>query len=95
LIRETGWAKYWLSVLNELKNCRVENVLVSTVDAIKGISEAIEAVFPPAEVPKCIVHQIRNSLRYPGKNASLWLKTGSGSTRLQRNTKTFIFMNIG
>jgi putative transposase len=63
-ICETESAKYWLSVLNELKNRGVEDVLIFTVDNLKGISEAIEAVFPRAEVQKCIVHQIRNSLRY-------------------------------
>jgi len=63
-ISETESAKYWLSVLNELKNRGVEDVLIFTVDNLKGISEAIEAVFPRAEVQKCIVHQIRNSLRY-------------------------------
>ena len=63
-ICETESAKYWLSVLNELKNRGVEDVLIFTVDNLKGISEAIEAVFPRAEVQKCVVHQIRNSLRY-------------------------------
>ena len=63
-ICETESAKYWLSVLNELKNRGIENVLIFSVDTRKGISEAIEAVYPRAEVQKCIVHQIRNSLRY-------------------------------
>jgi putative transposase len=63
-ICETESAKYWLSVLNELKNRGVEDVLIFTVDNLKGISEAIEAVYPRSEVQKCIVHQIRNSLRY-------------------------------
>jgi putative transposase len=63
-ISETESAKYWVSVLNELKNRGVVDVLIFTVDNLKGISEAIEAVFPGAEVQKCIVHQIRNSLRY-------------------------------
>jgi transposase-like protein len=63
-ICETESAKYWLSVLNELKNRGVLDVLIFTVDNLKGISEAIEAVFPRAEIQKCIVHQIRNSLRY-------------------------------
>jgi len=61
---ETESAKYWLSVLNELKNRGLEDVLIFSVDNLTGISEAIEAVFPKAEVQKCIVHQIRNSLRY-------------------------------
>ncbi len=63
-ICETESAKYWLSVLNELKNRGIGDVLVFSVDNLKGISEAIEAVYPRAEVQKCIVHQIRNSLRY-------------------------------
>jgi transposase-like protein len=61
---ETESAKYWLSALNELKNRGVEDVLIFCVDNLKGISEAIEAVFPQAEVQKCIIHQIQNSLRY-------------------------------
>ncbi len=63
-ICETESAKYWLSVLNELKNRGLEDVLIFSVDNLKGISEAIEAAFPQAEIQKCIVHQIRNSLRY-------------------------------
>ena len=63
-ICETESAKYWLSVLNELKNRGLEDVLIFSVDNLKGISEAIEAAFPQAEIQKCIVHQIRNSLKY-------------------------------
>ncbi len=63
-ICETESAQYWLSVLNELKNRGVQDVLIFTVDNLKEISEAIEAVFPRAEIQKCVVHQIRNSLRY-------------------------------
>lgn len=63
-ISETESAKYWLSVLNELKNRGVTDVLIFTVDNLRGISEAIEAVYPQAEVQKCIVYQIRNSLRF-------------------------------
>ena len=61
---ETESAKYWLSVLNELKNRGLADVLIFSVDNLTGILEAIEAVFPRAEVQKCIVHQIRNLLRY-------------------------------
>ncbi|MFX0133228.1 MAG: IS256 family transposase [Candidatus Hodarchaeota archaeon] len=63
-ICESESSKYWLSVLNELKNRGLEDVLIFSVDNLKGISEAIEAVFPQAEVQKCIVHQIRNFLRF-------------------------------
>lgn len=61
---ETESSKYWLSVLNELKNRGLEDVLIFSVDNLKGISEAIEAAFPKAEIQKCVVHQIRNSLKH-------------------------------
>jgi transposase-like protein len=61
---DTESSKYWLSVLNELKNRGLEDVLIFSVDNLKGISEAIEAVFPKAEIQKCVVHQIRNSLKH-------------------------------
>lgn len=57
-------SKYWLSVLNELKNRGVEDVLIFCVDNLTGISEAIAAAFPKAEIQKCVVHQIRNSLKF-------------------------------
>jgi putative transposase len=57
-------AKFWLAVLNDLHHRGVEDVLVACVDGLSGFPEAIEAVFPQAWVQTCIVHQIRNSLRY-------------------------------
>lgn len=61
---ETESAKYWLAVMNELKNRGLEDVLIFAVDNLSGISEAITAAFPKAEIQKCIVHQIRNSLKF-------------------------------
>ena len=61
---EAESSKYWLSVLNELKNRGVEDILIFCVDNLTGISEAIAAAFPKAEIQKCIVHQIRNSLKF-------------------------------
>ena len=63
-ICETESSKYWLSVLNELKNRGIEDVLIFSVDNLTGISEAIQAVYPKAEIQKCVVHQIRNSLKH-------------------------------
>ena len=60
----TESAKYWLTVMNELRNRGVEDILIFAVDNLRGMSEAIEAVYPHAEIQKCIVHQIRNSLRF-------------------------------
>ena len=61
---ETESSKYWLSVLNELKNRGVEDVLIFSVDNLTGISEAIGSVYPKSEIQKCVVHQIRNSLKH-------------------------------
>lgn len=62
--QESEGAKFWLAVLNDLHHRGVEDVLVACVDGLTGFPEAIEAVFPQAWVQTCIVHQIRNSLRY-------------------------------
>ncbi len=63
-IGEHETSKFWLTVLNELKNRGVEDILISCVDNLNGFSEAIAACFPDTEIQKCIVHQIRNSVRY-------------------------------
>jgi len=57
-------AKFWLSVVTELKNRGVQDILIACVDGLKGFSEAINAVFPHTQIQRCIVHMIRNSLRY-------------------------------
>jgi len=56
-------ARFWLGVLNDLKNRGVQDVLIACVDGLKGFPDAIQAVFPRTEVQLCIVHLIRNSLR--------------------------------
>lgn len=57
-------AKFWLSVCNDLKNRGVEDILIACKDGLTGFSEAINTVFPKAEIQLCIIHQIRNSLKY-------------------------------
>ena len=63
-IGENESAKFWLNVLNELKNRGVKDILILSVDNLSGISEAIHASFPHTQIQKCIVHQIRNSAKY-------------------------------
>ena len=63
-IEQTEGAKFWLRVMNELKNRGVEDVLIAVVDGLKGFPEAITAVFPQTQVQTCIVHLIRNSLDF-------------------------------
>lgn len=60
----TEGAKYWLGVLNGLKARGVEDILIASIDGLKGFVEAIEVAFPKTEVQRCIVHQIRASTRY-------------------------------
>ena len=57
-------SKYWLSVLNELKNRGVKDILVICADGLSGIKEAIAAAYPKTEYQRCIVHQVRNTLKY-------------------------------
>jgi transposase-like protein len=57
-------SRFWLSVITELKNRGVQDVFIACVDGLSGFEEALHAVFPPTEVQRCIVHQIRQSTRY-------------------------------
>lgn len=57
-------AKFWLSIINGLKNRGVEDILITCVDGLTGFPQAIEAVFPQTEIQQCIIHQIRNTTRY-------------------------------
>jgi len=63
-LNESEGSKFWLQVLTDLQNRGVQDILIASVDGLKGFPEAINAVFPQTEVQLCIVHQIRNSLRY-------------------------------
>ncbi len=63
-IGENENSKYWLSVLNELKNRGVKDILILCADGLSGIKEAIAVAFPNTEYQRCIVHQVRNTLKY-------------------------------
>lgn len=63
-VSESEGANFWLGVLSDLRNRGVEDILIASIDALKGFAEAIQSIFPKAEVQSCIVHQIRNSLKY-------------------------------
>lgn len=67
-ISEHEGANFWLQVLTDLANRGVKDILIACVDGLKGFPEAIEALFPNTEVQLCVVHQIRNSLKYVGSN---------------------------
>lgn len=63
-IGEHESAKFWLEVLTEIKNRGVEDVIIAAVDGLSGFGDAIRTVFPNAEVQQCVVHQIRNTVKY-------------------------------
>jgi putative transposase len=63
-VGESEGSKFWLGVLTELRNRGVQDILIACVDGLKGFPEAIESEFPKTQVQLCIVHMVRNSLRY-------------------------------
>ena len=63
-IAETEGARFWLSVLTELRNRGLEHILIACVDGLTGFPDAVEVVYPKARIQLCIVHMVRNSLRY-------------------------------
>jgi putative transposase len=65
-VSEHEGANFWLQVLTDLANRGVQDILIACVDGLKGFPEAIESLFPNTEVQLCVVHQIRNSLKYVG-----------------------------
>ncbi len=63
-VSETEGAKFWLSVITELKNRGVKGIFIACVDGLKGFPEAIEAVYPKTQVQLCLVHPVRYSLAF-------------------------------
>ena len=63
-LSESEGAHHWLSVLTDLHNRGVQDILIACVDGLKGFPEAIESIYPNTEVQHCIIHQIRNSMKY-------------------------------
>ena len=61
---ESEGAKLWLQILTDLQNRGVEDILIACIDNLKGFAEAIQTIFPKTEIQVCVVHQVRNSLRY-------------------------------
>ena len=74
-LSESEGANFWLQVLTDLNNRGVADILIASIDGLQGFPEAINAIFPKTEVQLCIVHQIRNSLKYvASKNQKEFMK---------------------
>lgn len=65
-IGENESSTFWLSVLTDLQNRGIQDILIASIDGLKGFPDAIKSIFPKTEIQTCIVHQIRNSLKYVG-----------------------------
>jgi putative transposase len=63
-IAQSEGAKFWLGVITELKNRGIKDIFIACVDGLKGFPEAIESVFPDTQIQLCIVHMVRNSVKY-------------------------------
>jgi len=74
-VSESEGANFWLQVLTDLHNRGLEDILIACTDNLRGFSEAIESVYPQCEVQSCIVHQVRNSLKYvASKDQKIFIK---------------------
>lgn len=74
-LSESEGANFWLSVLTDLNNRGVKDILIASIDNLKGFPEAIQSIYPECEVQTCIIHQIRNSLKYvASKNQKEFMK---------------------
>jgi transposase-like protein len=74
-VSESEGANFWLSVLTDLQNRGVEDILIACIDNLQGFAEAIQTIYPATEVQSCIVHQIRNSLKYvASKDQKVFMK---------------------
>jgi transposase-like protein len=65
-VSENEGSKFWLQVMTQLQQRGVQDILITCIDNLKGFAEAVETIFPQTEVQLCVVHQIRNSLKYVG-----------------------------
>ena len=63
-VDEAEGAKFWLGICNDLKNRGVKEILIACMDGLKGLPQAIKTVFPSVNIQTCIIHQIRNSMKY-------------------------------
>lgn len=92
-VAESEGANFWLGVLNDLKARGVEDILIACIDGLKGFPEAIQASFPHTDVQLCIVHQIRNSLKFvASKNQKEFMK--DLKTVYQAETKDLAELNL-
>lgn len=92
-IADTEGANFWLSVLTDLMNRGVKDILIASIDNLKGFKEAIESIFPKTEVQLCIVHQVRNSIKFVASKEQRVFMTDLKQV-YQANTKELAEQNL-
>ena len=85
-VSESEGSNFWLGVLSDLRNRGVEDILIASIDNLKGFAEAIQSTFPKAEIQSCIVHQIRS----PNPSRDYLTTTSTNYTFLRRATLTTV-----
>ena len=95
-IAETESSKFWLSALTELKNRGIKDVFFCCIDGLKGFAEAVQVVFPKTQIQLCIVHIVRNLLRYVStkdrKEVAKDLKEIYNSPTLEQRSKSSTYL---
>ena len=92
-VSQNEGANFWLSVLTDLQNRGVKDMLIACIDNLKGFAEAINSIYPDTEVQSCVVHQLRNSLKYvASKNQKEFMK--DIKTVYQATAKSFAEDNL-
>jgi transposase-like protein len=91
-LSESEGANFWLGVLTDLRNRGVDDILIASIDGLRGFPEAIKAIFPQTEIQLCVVHQIRNSLKYvASKNQKEFMKDLKPVYQVSASPKTLQF----
>jgi putative transposase len=88
-ISESEGANFWLSVLTDLKSRGVKDILIACIDNLSGFSDAIVTIFPQTEVQICVIHQIRNSLKYVASKDQKRLKISLSSCKQRYSRRIF------
>jgi len=79
-LAENEGAKFWLSVLTELKNRGLQDILIACVDGLKGFPDAINSIYPQTHIQLCIIYMVRNSLEYVSRKDYKAVTSGDKSS---------------
>jgi len=94
-VSESEGANFWLQVLSDLHNRGLKDILIACTDNLKGFSEAIMGIYPKCEVQNCIIHQVRNSLKYvASKDQKVFIKELKGLSGRPKDLAEMAFLEL-